>query len=151
MMAFNAAGYLAQKAQPKIASFGNASTCTPGFLQPISIPDYVTYLGSELPADYLGNPAKLAAEWDALVFCGYHTPWNAGLASLIQTYVTEYGRGLLAVMDYTGFDIPPADFDQMNAITTSSGVTFNAVNLDWADATANVSIACIPDLPPLPQ
>lgn len=151
MLAFDAAGYLAQKAEPRIASFGNLPTCQPGFLQPISIPESVTYLGAELPVEYIGNAAKLAADWDALVFCGYHTEWNTSLASLIQAYVTEYGRGLLAAMDYLGYDIQPTDFEQMSAVTGPSGVIFNPISLDWADATANVAIECIPDLRPIIQ
>jgi hypothetical protein len=148
MDAFNAEGYLGQTSKPRVASFGNMPTCKPGYLQPTSMPMDVTYLGSELPAKYTGNPGALAADWDAVVFCGFHTAWDPGIGALIQSYVTQYGRGYLAVMDYYGYDIVDTDFTNMTAISKPAGFVFNPVSLDWADLTATVKIDCVPDLPP---
>jgi hypothetical protein len=148
MEAFNAVGYLAQTSKPRVASFGNLPTCKPGELTPTSMPMDVTYLGAELPAKYTGDASALAADWDAIVFCGFHTVWDPGIAALIQRYVAELGRGYLAVMDYHGFDITSTDFVNMTAISRPAGFVFNPVTLDWADLTASIKLDCVPDLPP---
>ena len=69
-------------------------------------------------------------------------------APLLQSYVSDFGRGLLAVMDYQGFDIGPSGFAAMNDVVAPSGVSVNGVSLDWADAQATVAIDCVPNLPP---
>jgi hypothetical protein len=145
------AGYLGQKAAPKVASAGNYSTCAPGIVGVPYVPDWVEYLGSEIPAMYLGHPELLAADYDVLILCGYHTAWEPAWVPLIGSFVTEYGKGFLAVMDYVGYDITETDFTRMSEITADAGIIFDPLSLAHAPTATQVVLECVPDLPPPPR
>jgi hypothetical protein len=147
LMAFEALAYLGRKPMPRFASFGRVQLCD-GDWGVEQFEQNPVYLGAELPARYLGHPELLAADWDVIMFCGFSTMWDPGWAELLQAYVTVHGKGLFAVMDYQGFDVTLNDFSEMNRVMMPSGISFDPVSINWADATADIFIACLPDLTP---
>jgi len=147
LMAFDALPYLGRKPTPRFASFGRVQLCD-GDWGVEHFEQAPMYLGAELPSQYLGHPELLAADWDVIMFCGFSTMWDPGWAELLQSYVTEYGKGLFAVMDYQGFDVTVPDFTEMNRVIAPTGISFDPVSIDWADATADIGISCLPDLTP---
>jgi hypothetical protein len=72
--AFNVTGYLGQVDEPVVASFGDYYLCNPAGL-PGYMPDYVNYLGEDLPAEYQGHPEMMAADFDVLIMCGFRIDW----------------------------------------------------------------------------
>jgi hypothetical protein len=144
LAAFDVLGYLGQVASPKVASFGDTYLCNPG--SGISqLPNTITYLGTDLPVQYVGDPAKLAADWDVILFCGFRIPWTHAWDSELQSFVADHGKGLLAIMDYEGI-VKVNDFNMMTAITDGGGIKFEPLNLPWAAASTNVVLDCVPDL-----
>jgi hypothetical protein len=147
----NARGYLGRSQTARVASFGDDFMCNPNSPSAYPVPEWITYFGLALPAEYLGDPAKLRADWDAIVYCGFRHEWNDGWTSLLQSYVSEHGGGLLAVLDYAGIDLTHDDFVHMGGITAPSGIGFDEVVLEHATATANVVDECVPDYQPGPE
>jgi len=147
LAAFDVAGYLAQKPSPKVASFGDDYLCKPGGIAANPVPGWVTYLGKDLPAQYKGNAALLAQDWDAMIFCGFRVPWTTDWTSELSEFVGQHGRGLLAVMEYESL-AKNLDFTNMSKITAPAGIQFSPLNLPWAPSSTSVSIECVPDLPP---
>jgi hypothetical protein len=147
LMAFEALAYLGRRPTPRFASFGRVQLCD-GDWGVEHFEQAPVYLGAELPAQYLGHPELLAADWDVIMFCGFSTMWDPGWAALLQSYVTEHGKGFFAVMDYQGFDVTVNDFTEMNRVMAPSGISFDPVSINWADATADIGITCLPDLTP---
>jgi hypothetical protein len=37
---------------------------------------------------------------------------------------------------------------EMNRVMMPSGISFDPVSINWADATADIGISCLPDLTP---
>lgn len=122
---------LGQKVAPRIARLGTGYFGT----DPIG-----TNLGGSLPPNYV-DPAVLAADWDVLVVSGGEAAW----APTIGSFVRDFGKGLLAVLDYVSAVMPPTKVDPMNAITRPMGITFQPVDLGYA--TLDVDLACVPDVP----
>ncbi len=147
LAAFNLTGYLGQTKTPKVASFGDSYLCKPGGIPQNPIPSYVAYQGQDFPAKYLGNPALMAQDWDVIVFCGFRIPWTTDWTNEIDAFVSQYGKGFLAVMDYEGV-VTVSDFQNMTKITAAAGIQFEPLNLAWAPSSTSVSIECVPDLPP---
>ena len=85
-----------------------------------------------------------------IVFCGFRIPWAYGWATEIGEFVSQHGKGLLAVMDYEGI-VTMDDFTKMSAITSPAGIVFDPLNLDWAPTSADIVLECVPDLPPVPK
>jgi hypothetical protein len=146
--AFDARGYLAQKPNPKLAAFGYGILCQPPYL-----PADFTYLGANLPTTYQNDAAKLATDYDAIAFCGIGLTWSWDWTQVLVDYVSVHGKGLFLSMDYFG---PPGvatatDFQKMNGIAGAAGIEFDQVKLDWAAATLDFKVDCIPDLPPPPK
>jgi hypothetical protein len=144
----NARRYLGRSDSARVASFGDDFMCNPGSVSAYPLPPWVTYLGQSLPIQYRDAPEALAADWDAVIFCGYRIEWDEAWIPTLQAYVNEHGRGLLASLDYAGVDARPSDFAHMNAVIAPTGVTFLEV-LNF-QATAMVSVdeqECVPDLP----
>lgn len=147
LAAFDVAGYLGQVPTPKVASFGDDYLCEPGKLPNQALPASIQYQGKDLPAKYKGNAAALASDFDVVIFCGFRQGWPNPWITELGDFVSVHGKGLLAVMDYEGV-VTTADFANMSAITQPSGIVFNPLNLAWAPSATNVSIECVPDLPP---
>lgn len=146
--AFNVIGYLGQVEDPAeatVAAFGDNFLCNPGAYS--LLPDYINYLGEDLPAEYLDDPAALAEDYDVVIFCGFRIPWTNDWVEEIGTFVSVHGKGFLAVMEYEGVTID-LDFENMSDITQPAGIVFDPLNLEWAPASAEVLIECVPDMPP---
>jgi len=145
LASFAALPYLGRKAMPTFASFGNEAMCDGDFgVQ--SFEDNPVYLGADLPDRYLGDPALLAADWDVLMLCGAYTSWHPDWPALLQSYVTEHGKGLYVVMDYQGWDHTVDDFTELNRVLAPSGIALDPVDLSWGDASVEVGVECLPDL-----
>jgi len=143
--AFNATGYLGQEDDPLVASFGDDFLCDPAVW---GLPPGITYLGEDLPAYYADDPAGLAADWDAVILCGFRIPWATDWSDEIASFVSDHGKGFLAVMEYESLAFD-ADFDAMNLITDPAGIHFEPLNLDWAPTSTSVVLDCVPDVPPI--
>jgi hypothetical protein len=147
--AFDARGYLTQKpTSPRLAAFGYGVLCQPPYL-----PSDFTYLGANLPTTYQNDAAKLASDYDAIAFCGIGLTWSWDWTQVLVDYVSVHGKGLFLSMDYFG---PPGvatatDFQKMNGIAGQAGIEFDPVKLDWAAATLDFKVDCVPDLPPPPR
>ncbi|MBW2275851.1 MAG: hypothetical protein JRF63_00075 [Deltaproteobacteria bacterium] len=144
--AFNVTGYLGQVEEPVVASFGDYYLCNPDGLEGY-MPDYVNYLGEDMPAEYIGHPELMAADFDVLILCGFRIDWLTDWSAEIQSFVTDYGKGFLPAMDYEG-TVTLEDFDKVNEIIAPTGIEFEPLNLAWAPASCSVVLECVPDLPP---
>ncbi len=145
--AFNVTGYLGQVDDPTVVSFGDNYLCNPDGLDGY-MPDYVQYLGEDLPAAYLQNAEQMANDFDVLIFCGFRIPWSNDWIDEIAEFVSQHGKGFLAVMDYEGV-VVAEDFTNMSAITSQAGIVFDPLNLDWAPTSVSVQLECVPDVPPV--
>lgn len=143
----NVRHYLGRSNTARVASFGDDFMCNPGSSSAYPLPAYVTYLGLGLPAEYRDDAAALAADWDAIIYCGYRAEWDDAWVPTLQAFVAEHGGGLLASLDYAGVDVTPPDFAHANALIAPTGLTFLEV-VNYA-ATAAVTVdgeRCVPDL-----
>ena len=61
------------------------------------LPPWIEYQGADLPDQYRGNAAGLAADWDAVILCGFRMPWTYDWVQELGQFVSAYGKGLLAV------------------------------------------------------
>lgn len=150
LSAFDVRGYLGQVDQAKVASFGDDYLCQPGKIPSQALPSWIQYLGPDLPAQYQGNAALLAQDYDVVLFCGFRIPWATDWSQEIGEFVSVHGKGFLAAMDYEGV-VEQQDFDNMSKITQAAGIVFEPLNLAWAPSSTSVSIECVPDLPPPPR
>lgn len=130
--------YLGRTSSPRVARLGKGYFGS----NPIG-----TDLGSDLPPKYL-DPAVLAADWDVVIVSGvpYATATvSAAWAKALDAFVSDFGKGLLATLDYVKPNVPPSTLDPMNAITRPMGIEFQPVDLGYA--TLDVDLACVPDMP----
>ncbi|NVB40244.1 hypothetical protein G6O69_20545 [Pseudenhygromyxa sp. WMMC2535] len=126
---------------PKVLSFGRY-LCGGTGNSLASYPD-LTYAGDDLPAQYIGDPAALAADYDAVIYCTLAST-TAAEAQTIVDYVNDYAGGLYLASEYWGF-INQGDLDSVNAIANPLGVDFQATNLDWGQANGDIAFDCFPD------
>lgn len=130
--------YLGRTSSPRVARLGKGYFGS----NPIG-----TDLGSDLPPKYL-DPAVLAADWDVVIVSGvpYATATvSAAWAKALDAFVSDFGKGLLATLDYVKPNVPPSTLDPMNAITRPMGIEFQPVDLGYT--TLDVDLACVPDMP----
>jgi hypothetical protein len=126
---------------PKVLSFGRY-LCDGVGNDLGSYPD-LTYAGNNLPQQFINNPAALAAEYDAVIYCTL-AGTSAAEAQTIVDYVTDHGGGLYLASEYWGF-INQADLNTINTIGNPLGVNFKATNLDWGQANGDIDFECFPD------
>ena len=128
---------------PKVLSFGR-NLCGGLGNNLGNYPD-LTYAGVSLPAQYVNNPAQLAADYDAVIYCTVAST-SAAEQQTIVNYVKNEGGGLYLASEYWGF-LNQGDLDSVNAIGMPLGVEFQATNLDWGQANGEIDFDCFP----LPQ
>ena len=134
--------YLGQSNAPRVASFGHSVLCEPG-ANPSSIyASQATYLGTQLPPQYVGNPAVLAQDWDVIIYCGMYE-WSTDWSSTLQPYVECLGKGVLAVMDYRQSGANSADFNNINSFVAPAGFAFEPASIDWASGSGAFN-QCVP-------
>lgn len=150
LQAYDVIGYLAPEADaaPRVASVGGYP-CKGPFSTAGGAP--VTFWDVEIPPEYL-DVERLAADWDVVAVCGHHINWNSAWAGLLESFVSEHGKGLLLVMDYLAnaeqaSGITPEDFTSLSAISEPAGFFFPPTNLPHASATSTVDLSCVPDAP----
>jgi hypothetical protein len=134
--------YLGQTATPRVASFGPSVLCEPGANPSSLYANQATYLGAQLPAQYVGNPAVLAQDWDVVIFCGMYE-WTNDWSSTLQPYVQCMGKGVLAVMDYRQSGANAADFTNINSVVAPAGFAFEPASIDWASGSGGFN-QCLP-------
>jgi len=155
MDSFGGFEYLAQTEAPRIAAMGSHWGCN------LNVP--YPFWANALPEQYVDNPAALAEDYDVIMFCGFHmgvdpdrvtTPanredgWLDNVPATLTSFVKDYGKGLFVVMDYYGTVVKDYDLTHMNAIVQEAGFEFLPHELPWGDASANVALDCVPDVPP---
>ncbi|EDM79353.1 hypothetical protein PPSIR1_02331 [Plesiocystis pacifica SIR-1] len=126
---------------PKVLSFGRY-LCGGLGNNLGSYPD-LTYAGDNLPAQYVNDPAALAADYDAVIYCTLASTPAAEAATIVE-YVQDHGGGLYLASEYWGF-INQGDLDTINTIANPLGVEFEATNLDWGQANGDIAFECFPD------
>lgn len=111
-----------------------------------------TSAGIHLPAEYIGNPAKLAADFDIVMylegsgqFDNGDQPADAEMQTLID-YVTIHGGGLYVSSEFAGY-LKPADYVSVNRVMVPLGVEALEVNLDWGDVNGQINFDCFPPPP----
>ncbi len=112
-------------------------------------PQGETVGGMHLPAQYVGNPAALAADYDIVVYLEASGQWDQGEAPSDQEmqtlvdYVTIHGGGLYVVSEFYGYMKDP-DLVSVNRVMNPLGVEALAVNLNWGNAEGNIDFECFP-------
>lgn len=106
--------------------------------------------GIHLPAEYVGNPAKLAADFDIVLylegsgqFDGGDQPTDEEMKTLVD-YVTIHGGGLYASSEFAGY-LKPADYASINRVLLPLGVEALEVNLDWGNVNGQIEFDCFPE------
>jgi hypothetical protein len=110
--------------------------------------------GVHLPAQYIGNPAQLAADYDIVMyleasgqFDGGDEPSNAEMQTLVD-YVHDHGGGLYMVSEFAdpnfGAYLNQNDLDSVNRIMQPMGVTSLQVSLNWGNVDGNIEFECFP-------
>jgi hypothetical protein len=128
---------------PKVLSFGR-NLCGGLGNNLGNYPD-LTYAGPSMPAQYVNNPAQLAADYDVVIYCTISGTSDAEAQTVVD-FVSEQGGGLYLASEYFGF-LSQADVDRINTIGNPLGVDFQTTNLDWGQANGEIGFACFP----LPQ
>jgi hypothetical protein len=146
--------YLAQTESPRIAAMGSHWGCELNVSYP--------FWANQMPEEYVGNPEKLAEDWDVIMLCGFHvgvdpdgvtTPvnreegWPDDWKPTLTSFVKDYGKGLFVVMDYFGTVVKDYDLTHVNDIVGDAGFEFLPHELEWGDASASVALECVPDVP----
>ncbi len=146
--------YLGQSETPRIAVIGSHWGCDDRTSYP--------YWANQMPDEYVGNPQKLAEDWDVIMLCGFHMGidpdaetlpddpealWPDDLQPTLTSFVKDYGKGLYMVMDYYGNVVRDYDLVHMNDISRDAGFEFLPSNLPWGDASATFALDCVPDVP----
>ena len=102
----------------------------------------LTYAGDNLPPQYINDPAGLAADYDAVIYCTLAASSDAELQTIVD-YVLDHGGGLYLASEYWGF-INQGDLDAVNTIAVPLGTEFQATNLDWGQANGDIGFECFP-------
>ena len=126
---------------PKVLSFGRG-LCGGLGNNLAAYPD-LTYAGTSLPAQYINNPAQLAADYEAVIYCTIAATTAAETQTLVD-YVQNHAGGLYLASEYWGF-INQGDLDRVNAVAVPLGTQFEATNLDWGQANGEIGFECFPE------
>jgi hypothetical protein len=121
---------------------------------PVSFSVDATVGGVHLPAQYIGNPALLAADFDIVMymeasgqFDGGDEPSDAEMTTLLD-YVAIHGGGLYVVSEFAdpnwGAYLNQADLDSVNRVLQPLGVTALQVSLNWGNVDGNIDFECFP-------
>jgi hypothetical protein len=139
----------ATEANPTILRFG--WTDADG---PINFNIDATVAGIHMPAQYIGNPAQLAADFDLVVyleasgqFDGGDEPSDAEMQTLVD-YVAIHGGGLYMVSEFAdpNFNayLNQNDLDSVNRVMEPMGVKALQVSLNWGNVDGNIEFECFP-------
>ena len=104
--------------------------------------------GIHMPAQYIGNPAQLAADFDIVMYTessgqfGNDEPTNQEMQTLLD-YMQIHGGGLYIVSEFFGY-MTQADLDSVNRLLNPLGIESEAVSLNWGNVDGNIEFECFP-------
>lgn len=108
--------------------------------------------GIHLPPEYIGNPAKLAADFDMVLylegsgqFDGGDQPSDEEIQTILD-FVSIHGGGLYVSSEFAGY-LKPADYVSVNRLMVPMGVEALEVNLDWGNVDGQIDFTCFPAPP----
>jgi hypothetical protein len=110
--------------------------------------------GVHLPAQYVGDPAQLAADYDIVMYLEASgqfdmgdEPSDAEMQTLLD-YVAIHGGGLYVSSEFAdpngGAYLNAADLASVNRVLVPMGLTALQVNLNWGNVDGNIDFACFP-------
>lgn len=121
---------------------------------PVNFNIDATVGGVHMPAQYIGNPAQLAADFDIVMymeasgqFDGGDEPTDPEMQTLLD-YVSIHGGGLYMVSEFAdpNFNayLNQNDLDSVNRVMQPMGVTALQVSLNWGNVDGNIEFECFP-------
>jgi len=119
---------------------------------PINFDVDATVAGVHLPAQYIGNPAQLAADFDIVMYLEASgqfdqddEPSDAEMQTLLD-YVSIHGGGLYMVSEFSsgGAYLNQDDLDSVNRVMMPMGVEALMVSLNWGNVDGNIEFECFP-------
>ncbi len=106
-----------------------------------------------LPAQYVGNPAQIRADFDIVLYLesssqndGGDEPTDEEMQTLLD-YVNLHGGGLYISSEFSdssGVYISPDDRDSVNRLLNPLGVNQPEFSLNWGDVDGNIEFECFP-------
>jgi hypothetical protein len=110
--------------------------------------------GVHLPAQYIGNPAQLAADYDIVMyleasgqFDGGDEPTDQELQTLLD-YISIHGGGAYVSSEFadpaSNAYLNQNDLDSVNRVLVPLGLESLQVNLDWGNVDGNIDFDCFP-------
>lgn len=116
--------------------------------------DNLTESSIHLPDAYVGDPARLAQDFDLVIYfegsAQYDEddePTDAEVQTVLD-YVRVHGGGLYIVSEFadagTRVYLDPGDLASVNRFLTPLGLESLQLNLDWGDAEGSIQFDCFP-------
>lgn len=108
--------------------------------------------GIHLPPEYIGDPAKLRAEFDMVMYLEGSGQFDNGdqpsdeEMQTILDYVSIHGGGVYVSSEFAGY-LKTADYVSVNRLLVPMGVTALEVNLDWGNVDGQIDFTCFPAPP----
>jgi hypothetical protein len=113
-----------------------------------------TAAGVHLPAQYIGNPAQLAADYDIVMYLEASgqfdmgdQPSDAEMQTLVD-YATLHGGGLYVSSEFAdpagGVEVGATDLASVNRLLQPLGLTALQVSLNWGNVDGNIDFECFP-------
>ena len=110
--------------------------------------------GVHLPAQYIGNPALLRADFDIVMYLEASGQFDAGdepsdqeMQTLLD-YVQLHGGGAYVSSEFAdptfGAYLNQNDLDSVNRLLGPLGLQSLQVSLDWGDVDGNIDFDCFP-------
>lgn len=110
--------------------------------------------GVHLPAQYIGNPAQLRADFDIVMYLEASGQFDAGdepsdleMQTLLD-YVQLHGGGAYVSSEFADptFNayLNQNDLDSVNRLLVPLGLQSLQVSLDWGDVDGNIDFDCFP-------
>lgn len=110
--------------------------------------------GVHLPAQYIGNPAQLRADFDIVMYLEASGQFDAGdepsdqeMQTLLD-YVQLHGGGAYVNSEFAdptfGAYLNQNDLDSVNRLLVPLGLESLQVSLDWGDVDGNIDFDCFP-------
>lgn len=110
--------------------------------------------GVHLPAQYIGNPAQLAADYDIVMYLEASgqfdmgdQPTDAEMQTLVD-YATVHGGGLYVSSEFAdpngGAYLNANDLVSVNRVLEPLGLLALQVSLNWGNVDGNIEFECFP-------
>ncbi|MEX1366431.1 MAG: hypothetical protein AB1Z98_25125 [Nannocystaceae bacterium] len=141
MLAWLAGGY---EPEPRLLAFG--------MVDEIELGELILSSTIHLPAEYVGDPQRLAEDYDVVIYFeesayldGGEQPSDDELQTVLE--FTDAGGGLVVSSEYAvpgGGYLTPADIDSVNRILAPLGLRSLPVNLDWGEVDGVLELPCFP-------